>query len=364
MQNIPKPSVADQFFFADHLCRWFAANKRDLPFRKNKDPYAIWISEIMAQQTQIDTLIPYYLAFTRRFPNAQALAAASEAEVVKAWEGLGYYSRARNLHKAACILCDAYGGQFPRDPKALEKLPGIGPYTAGAIASIAFGVKAPAVDGNVLRVVTRYNDWSDDIAGTPAQKKVTQWVFQTLPENAGTFNEGLMELGALICTPQNPGCLICPLREACGAFLKGHTQNIPVKTKNKRPKRLKMEVGILRTGQQIYLVKRPEKGLLAGMWGFPICRAEAAAGQAIKELLSQSFPALPEPVQIGNAVHVFSHIIWDMTVYLFERAPDLAAEAASGYQDTSIFADARTLKEDLALPVAFSKLLTLIPEKE
>lgn len=170
MQKTSKPSAADQLFFADHLCRWFSINKRDLPFRKNKDPYAVWISEIMAQQTQIDTLIPYYLAFTRRFPDVNALASASEGEVVKAWEGLRYYSRARNLHKTARILCDEHGGQFPRDADSLKKLPGIGPYTAGAIASIAFGLKAPAVDGNVLRVVTRYNDWNDDIAGTPAKK--------------------------------------------------------------------------------------------------------------------------------------------------------------------------------------------------
>lgn len=184
-----------------------------------------------------------------------------------------------------------------------------------------------------------------------------------MPEDAGTFNEGLMELGALICTPQNPGCLICPLREACGAFLQGHTQSIPVKTKKKRPERLEMEVGILQAGQQIYLVKRPDKGLLARMWGFPICRADAVAGRAVTRLLSQSFPALSEPVRLGSATHVFTHVIWDMTVYGFELSAEIAAEAACAYPDEAIFADATTLKEDLALPVAFSKLLALVPHK-
>ena len=210
-----------------NLLGWFKESKRDLPFRQTKDPYFIWVSEIMAQQTQIDTLIPFYQRFIDKFPTIFCLALASEDEVIKAWEGLGYYSRARNLHQAARIIVSDYDGFMPETLAELIKLPGIGPYTGAAIASIAFNQKVSAVDGNVLRVISRYANSFADIGEAKTRKRMTTWLDSILPEAAGDFNEALMELGALICTPQSPQCQICPISSGCQSHAAGTTGVVP-----------------------------------------------------------------------------------------------------------------------------------------
>ena len=347
--------------FAEKLLQWFYKSKRALPFRETKEPYKIWISEIMAQQTQIDTLIPYYHRFIEAFPDVTALAKASEDKVLKLWEGLGYYSRAKNLHKAAKIICEDFGGVFPDHYDALVKLPGIGPYTGGAIASIAFKEKVPAIDGNVLRVISRFNNYSGDIADAKVKKAITDWVAQALPDTPGDFNEGLMELGALICTPTSPKCMICPEQDICEAFNQGTADQLPVKSKKQRQKKLEMEGGIVDMGGALYLVKRPDKGLLSGLWSFPIIEEKKDhPGEAIRQSLKKSFPGLPEGKIIGNSKHVFSHIIWNMTVYYFEIDPVTAAEAPEKYGDTEAGFKNREQLSAVALPTAFSKLLELI----
>ena len=347
--------------FSEALLGWFAAEKRPLPFRQTKDPYHIWISEIMAQQTQIDTLIPYYHRFVKMFPNVTALAAAPEAQVLKLWEGLGYYSRAKNLHRAAKMICEDYGGQFPQDYEALLKLPGVGPYTGGAIASIAFNARVPAIDGNVLRVVSRFNDYHGDIAEDKVKKIITDWVRRSLPEAAGDFNESLMELGALICTPKSPRCMLCPVRPFCQSYARGTCETLPVKSKKIRQKRLKMEVGILMSQDKIFLVKRPAEGLLAGLWSFPIIEAHKnSPGEAIRSALSEYFPGISAGELIGQDKHVFTHIVWEMTVYKFKLPEGRVSEMPEPYSaEACRFMDRREVAA-VALPVAFSKLLKLL----
>lgn len=347
-----------------NLLLWFKQSKRDLPFRQTKDPYFIWISEIMAQQTQIDTLIPYYNRFIEQFPNVFSLALASEDEVIKAWEGLGYYSRARNLHQAARLIVSDYEGLMPDTFTELIKLPGIGPYTGGAIASIAFNEKVCAVDGNVLRVISRYCNSFDDIGDAKTKKRITQWLETILPQAAGDFNEGLMELGAMVCTPQNPKCLICPIRSGCQSFIEGTTELIPIKKKKQKQIIKKMEVGIVKQNGALFFNRRPDSGLLSGMWSFPIIETTAGNGQDIKKKLGETFSQLSEPILIGTSRHVFSHIIWEMTIYGFNL--DLTVcEANATYLIPNRATDQITFKslaqvDELALPVAFSKLLGLL----
>lgn len=347
--------------FAANILKWFYESKRNLPFRETKNPYNIWISEIMAQQTQMDTLLPYYHRFIAAFPNVKSLAAASEDAVLKLWEGLGYYSRAKNLHKTAKIIADQYDGRFPDHYDALIKLPGIGPYTGGAISSIAFNEKVPAIDGNVLRVISRFNNYNGDIADTKVKKEITTWVTEALPNTPGDFNEALMELGALVCTPTGPKCMICPEVEICQAHAAGTVDTLPVKSKKARQKKLQMEVGMVDMAGSLYLIRRPEKGLLSGLWGFPIIEEEKEnPGQAIRNLLSLSFPDLPDGKNIGTSKHVFSHVIWNMTVYYFDYKPQSAAEASETYgEEKARFMDPKAL-DAVALPTAFAKLLLLL----
>jgi len=348
------------------LLKWFEKAQRNLPFRQTKDPYFIWISEIMAQQTQIDTLIPFYNRFIANFPTVFSLALASEDEVIKAWEGLGYYSRARNLHQAARLIVADYDGLMPDRFTELIKLPGIGPYTGGAIASIAFNEPVSAVDGNVLRVISRYCNSFDDIGVAKTKKRMTGWIESILPEAAGDFNEALMELGALICTPQSPKCLLCPIRSGCQSDAAGTTEQLPVKAKKQKQPTKKMEVGIVKQNGSLFFVRRPDAGLLSGMWSFPIAETVTGNGQDIKKKLGENFPELNEPIFIGTSRHVFSHIIWDMSVYGFtlddrvgETAahPYLVANQQEARSDRETAFKALSQVDDLALPVAFSKLL-------
>ncbi len=257
--------------FPDFLLNWYAQNKRILPWRRSGlSPYAVWVSEIMLQQTRVETVIPYYEKWLTLFPTVEALASASEREVLNAWEGLGYYSRARNFHKAAKIVVKQYAGKLPQDLDELQKLPGIGKYTVGALASIVFGMDEPALDGNLKRVYARLFDVEMPVDSTEGEKRLWQLARETLPAGrAAEFNQALMDLGAMICLPKNPRCLLCPVMEVCAARQNGTQALRPVKKAKKAvPHHIHAAAVIVERGR-VLLAQRPAEGLLAGMWEFP-----------------------------------------------------------------------------------------------
>ncbi|MCS1352032.1 A/G-specific adenine glycosylase [Mechercharimyces sp. CAU 1602] len=299
------------------LLTWYDTAKRDLPWRQNQDPYRIWVSEIMLQQTRVDTVIPYFENFLSQFPTLEALASASDGEVVKAWEGLGYYSRVRNLHTAVKEVMAEYGGVVPQELPAISKLKGVGPYTAGAILSIAYNKSIPAVDGNVMRVFTRLFALYDDIAKVSTRKKIEQLVAQVIPsERAGDFNQAVMELGAMICTPSSPQCLLCPVQAYCRGFAHNVERDLPVKKKAKPPVHVSVVMVWLTRGDQILIEKRPDTGLLAGMWGLPTIErqeGEVAEATLARALSEWGLEAVISGVK-GQFEHVFSHRRWMSTV--------------------------------------------------
>ena len=302
-----------------NLVDWFKENSRDLPWRRDRDPYKVWVSEIMLQQTQVDTVIPYFNRFMHKFPTLDDLAAASEDDVMKAWEGLGYYSRARNLHDAVREVVREYGGTVPDNKADISRLKGIGPYTAGAILSLAYGMPEPAVDGNVMRVVSRLFAIEDDIAKPVTRVKMEQLVRHLIPEHEpGSFNEGLMELGALVCTPRNPACLICPLSSECEGREQGIHEQLPVKKKARRVKAVSLTCGVIVNEDSVLLRRRPDHGLLAGMWEFPNWGV-ADASEMLPEL-----DVVWEGTS-GKVSHTFSHVRWVLNVYTGEtRARDVS----------------------------------------
>ena len=264
-------------------------NKRSLPWRDRQpvDPYAVWVSEIMLQQTRVEAVIPYYEKWMKLFPSVCTLAAASEQEVLNAWEGLGYYSRARNLHKAAKIVAEQYGGELPRDLDALARLPGIGRYTLGAIASIAFDMNVPALDGNIKRVYARVFDIDEPVDTPKGETILWELTERNLPKKeAGDYNQALMDLGATICIPKNPRCLICPLMKLCKARQQGTQELRPVKLPKRSVPHHIHAAGVCLEEGRVLLAKRPSQGLLGGMWEFPNGRVEgdplAGLGQALK----------------------------------------------------------------------------------
>lgn len=269
-------------YFSSELLDWYDVNKRDLPWRRSRDPYHIWVSEIMLQQTRVDTVIPYFHRFIERFPTIEALADAPEDDVLKCWEGLGYYSRARNLQSAARQITEQYGGVMPSGKEEVAGLKGVGPYTAGAIRSIAFNIPAAAVDGNVMRVLSRYFLIEDDIMKIKTRTRMEELVLTLVPEGrASDFTQALMELGALICTPKSPKCLVCPVMEHCAGRLEGKEESLPVKTKAKPPRPEHRLAAIVEgTGVhegKILIRKRPVSGLLAGMWELPHIEVSSGA---------------------------------------------------------------------------------------
>lgn len=252
----------------DGLNAWFLANGRILPWRKHPDPYAIWVSEIMLQQTQVSTVIPYFNQFMKLFPSVEVLAQASEQEVIKAWEGLGYYSRARNLHKGAQYVKKHFASRLPKDPDLLAKIPGVGPYTKGAILNFAFRVAYPAVDGNVLRVLLRYYAMEDDISKPKTRQGIESLLFSLLPEEDGhILSEALIELGALVCTKQAK-CGLCPLEDTCKARSLNLEGTLPIKTKKIQYEKLSKKVFIIQH-EGCILIKKSLEGLMAGLYEFP-----------------------------------------------------------------------------------------------
>jgi A/G-specific adenine glycosylase len=307
--------------FQDDLIGWFTAEQRELPWRKDQDPYKVWVSEIMLQQTRVDTVIPYFNRFVENFPTVEALAGAEEEKVLKAWEGLGYYSRVRNLQSAVREVHEKYGGRVPDSPKEISALKGVGPYTAGAILSIAYGRPEPAVDGNVMRVLSRILLIWEDIA-KPSSRKIFEEAVRRLisHENPSFFNQALMELGALICTPSSPSCLLCPVRDHCQAFHEGVQNELPVKTKKKKQRSVQLAAGIFTNEEgKILIRKRPDTGLLANLWEFPTVelsldfqRHRSQLEEHFEELYGLK-PHIQE--NLGQIDHVFSHLIWNIQVF-------------------------------------------------
>ena len=301
--------------FTQSVLAWYDEGHRSLPWRLTRDPYKIWVSEIMLQQTRAETVVSYYDRFLSRFPTVQALAEAPQEELLKMWEGLGYYSRARSLQKAAQMIVAEFGGQLPADVLKLRSLPGVGDYTAGAIASIAFGIPAAAVDGNVERVICRYYAIEDTV-GTPAVRRMITEKTQALvpADRPGAFANAMMEMGATMCTPKNPKCLLCPVRESCTGFAKGIAEQLPQKAKKKKQRVEERAVLLVLCEGRVLIVRREEK-LLGGLYVFPdvldgkdpaeLCRQMDALG------LSTAYDGL-----LGHAKHVFTHIIWEMDIHL------------------------------------------------
>ncbi|MGL4735860.1 MAG: A/G-specific adenine glycosylase [Cellulosilyticaceae bacterium] len=286
------------------LLEWFDHNHRAMPWRETRKAYNIWVSETMLQQTQVDTVIPYYNKFMERFPTVSTLAEAELEEVYTYWQGLGYYRRAANLHRGARLICEAFEGEFPRDPTEAKTIPGVGPYTLGAVLSIAYGIALPAVDGNVMRVLARAFRIDADIAVAKNRKIFEECVMRLMPSDPNRFNQSLMELGATVCTPKNPKCEICPVQSQCEGYKVGDATNYPIKTPKAKPVEERYHVCLIKKDGAIWLEKRDEDGLLAGMWGLPmICESEVH----LYERVLNSSTILPE------IKHVFTHKKWVMT---------------------------------------------------
>lgn len=296
------------------LVSWFEEEKRDLPWRKTKDPYKIWVSEVMLQQTKVDTVIPYYERFIAKYPSLESLAFANEEELLKEWEGLGYYSRVRNLQAGVKEVVEIYSSVVPSTRKEISQLKGVGPYTAGAVLSIAYGVPEHAVDGNVMRVLSRLLLIKEDIAKPKTKKIFEEAVMELIdPDHPSSFNQGLMELGALICTPTKPKCLLCPIRENCSAFFEGMQEELPVKTVNKKTKTHKMKsVVIEREDGKVLLEKRPAKGLLANMWQFPMVELPTPT-HTVEEVIEHDYRiSILRGKELLAFKHIFSHLTWEM----------------------------------------------------
>jgi A/G-specific adenine glycosylase len=264
------------------LLAWYDREQRDLPWRRTRDPYAIWLSEVMLQQTQVTTVIPYWQRFLARFPTVEALAAAPMDDVLAAWKGLGYYSRARNLHRAAREIVSRFGGRLPSTADELLTLPGFGRYTAGAVASIAFGEQAPLVDGNVARVLSRLFE----VEGPPGDRarEAHLWTLAAalvLGERPGDFNQALMEHGATVCRPESPLCLLCPVRGACGAFKHGRVDELPPAKVRTAPKRLTLALAVWPHENTLLFARRAEKGLFGGLWELPAAEVEPEASDTV-----------------------------------------------------------------------------------
>ena len=323
---------------------WFEKNQRDLPWRRDREPYHIWLSEIMLQQTRVEAVKGYYTRFLEILPTISDLAEADDDLLHKLWEGLGYYSRVRNLKKAAQVVMKRYDGVFPGEYEEVLALPGIGEYTAGAICSIAFGKPTPAVDGNVLRVVSRLTA-DDTPVDSPAYKRLMREALAAVyPKDAGAFTQALMELGATLCGPNwKPKCGECPCRDFCRAAVAGTAEQFPVKS-GKKPRRVEEKtVLILSCDGRYALQKRPETGLLAGLWQFPNCPGKLTVGDALKE--AENMGLAPREVyrQVERR-HIFTHIQWEMNgIYL---------EVDTPAGDFSWFT-AEQIRQETALPTAF-----------
>ncbi|MBQ8288942.1 MAG: A/G-specific adenine glycosylase [Clostridia bacterium] len=341
------------------LLDWYRQNARDLPWRHTRDPYKIWVSEIMLQQTRVEAVKPYYARFLEALPDVYALANASEEQLLKLWEGLGYYSRVRNMQKAARMIVENHSGQFPADSAKLQKLTGIGEYTAGAIASIAFGIPAPAVDGNVMRVVARLTGDRRDIFDPALKKEYGKLLAPHISKtDPSSYNQGLIELGATVCLPKGSAlCSVCPLSEHCTAFREGTFGEIPAPKQQKPRKIDPRTVLIIQSDREVLVEKRPDKGLLAGLWQLPSMDGHRTE----EEVLANAGNLGLDVVRIEKlpaAKHIFTHIEWQMIGY------QLTLSALSEIPKGMVSASLERLEADFPLPSAFSSFLPYLKKKK
>ena len=340
---------------AKPLVEWFRKNKRDLPWRERMDAYRVWISEIMLQQTRVEAVKPYYERFLKALPDVRALAGVSEDRLLKLWEGLGYYNRARNLKYAACQIIEEYGGKFPETYEEIRSLKGIGSYTAGAISSFVYNIPKPAVDGNVLRVVSRITADDSDIAKAGTKSKIEKEIEEVIPRDAaGDFNQSLIELGAVVCLPNGePRCGSCPVSHLCLAHEQGRETEFPVKKKAKKRRIENRTVLLFRDAQKTAIRKRPAKGLLAGMYELPNREGRMTYDEVVG--YGKSLGLTPVRIRkLGNAKHIFSHVEWHMTGYeilVDELEKSMADENKE--KGNIIFAEIRQLQEEYPIPSAF-----------
>ena len=342
------------------LLDWYYKERRILPWREDPTPYHVWISEIMLQQTRVEAVKEYYRRFLEAFPDVQALAEAEEPEYMKLWEGLGYYSRVRNMHKAAVVIMEEYGGQIPGTSRELEKLPGIGAYTAAAIASIAFGEAVPSVDGNLMRVFARMTCSSENILAGNTKKQAEEWYRELIPADVpGDFNQAVMDLGATVCLPNTqPLCLLCPWAGMCESHEAGTEQEYPVRVKKTKKKVEDRTVFLIRDGETILLRRRPEKGLLAGLYEFPNEPGHLTESEALERLAAYGL-RVNRMEKLPAAKHLFSHVTWNMRGYRVEL--DGTSRHDEGCTGGNLIAVAREdLEEEYTVPAAFDSYRKLL----
>lgn len=331
-------------YLPDLLLPWYQSHARDLPWRKDTHPYHVWISEIMLQQTRVEAVCGYYKRFVTALPTVQDLAHVDTDCLLKLWEGLGYYNRARNLQKAAQVIVDTYKGEFPQTYAEWLKLPGIGPYTAGAVASISFNQPVAAVDGNVLRVITRVTENSAPIDLQTTKNEIKENLEAVYPKtNCGTFTQALMELGAMVCTPKSPKCGACPLCSICLARAHEKMNELPVKLPKRAKRTEERTVFYLMCGREIALLKRADEGLLSGLWQLPNVEDVLSEEDAVHRL--ETWNVQPtDLIKTVRATHIFTHIQWNMRCYYF---------VCSHKSDLFVWADLDSIQETYALPTAF-----------
>ena len=337
------------------LLAWYDEGHRDLPWRAVPTPYRVWVSEIMLQQTRVEAVRSYFDRWMQALPDIPALAAADEAVYMKLWEGLGYYSRVRNLHRAAVEVCEQYGGELPADYARLLALPGVGEYTAGAIASIAFGLPVPAVDGNVLRVAARLDNDLTPITDAGYKKQTRARFAALMPaDRPGDLNQALMELGATVCLPNGaPRCADCPLQHLCLGCHHGNAAMLPVRAAKKARRVENRTVLLARCGPLVGIRRRPAKGLLAGLWELPALEGHLSPEEARAALAAQGWQ-VQKLLSLRPAKHIFTHVEWHMNGYYIELAAP---------PDGLTFVSPAALRADYALPSAFRAFLSVIEEE-
>lgn len=334
------------------LLAFYDRGRRILPWREEPTPYHVWVSEIMLQQTRVEAVKPYYDRFMKALPDIRSLSEAEEEKLLKLWEGLGYYNRVRNMKKAAEMIVSQYGGEMPADYEQILSLPGIGSYTAGAISSIAFGIRRPAVDGNVLRVLSRLRSDSRNIMQQSVRNEIEQELLTVMPtERPGDFNQALMELGAMVCTPNGaPKCEECPWKELCMAHREGCETSFPCKPP-KKPRTIEDKtVLIIKDERKAALTKRPEKGLLAGMYEFPSLTGHLSKDEVLLFLKEKGLSVL-RITPLTDSKHIFSHKEWHMIGYAVKV--DELAEMTDQQDESLIFVDSREIREQYPIPTAY-----------
>ena len=332
------------------LLSWYDGHARVLPWRENTAPYRVWVSEIMLQQTRVEAVKPFFERFMKALPDVQALAECPEDELLKLWEGLGYYNRVRNMQKAAQVIMAEYDGQFPADFEKLLALPGIGSYTAGAISSIAFGIPMPAVDGNVLRVISRVKASYEDVLKQSVKNAMESEIRKIIPEDrAGDFNQALIEIGAIVCVPNGKAkCEECPLAFCCKAKEKGIVDELP-KKKAKKERRIEdRTVLILKDGDRVAIRKRPAKGLLAGLYELPNLEGNLSEQQVLDQVKAWGLSPL-RILPLAGAKHIFSHVEWHMTGYAISLE-----ETEDMNQEGLLFVDVKETEAHYPIPAAFA----------